>query len=388
MRTILTVGPWRASARCRRDNPAHPGPRRLRDIRSSHSDLPDTLSYEQAGVNYDLIDPLKVAAQRAAAATASASRRPRLHRGRRVARRIGLRRRRRPVLPRQHRRMPGLEGAGRRRDGRAHRQELLRGIAQDTIAMAINDLITVGATPLVVQAYWAAGGSEWFADKVRAKALVDGWKAACDTCGVAWGGGETPALAGIVEGGRIDLAASCTGIVSPKSRLSRRRPPRRRRRHRAARLERHPRQRPQPGAQARRAPAQRLHDAGRAGRLLRRGPARADRALFAGHRGAGRGRRHGRTTAPTSPATAGASCCATRSRSPTASERAAGAAGAEVHPATRPARRSRGLQHPQHGRRLRALHAADQAAQACQIAEDPASAPASPARSRTGPSSC
>ena len=29
-----------------------------------------TLSYEQSGVNYDLIDPLKVAAQRAAAATA------------------------------------------------------------------------------------------------------------------------------------------------------------------------------------------------------------------------------------------------------------------------------------------------------------------------------
>ena len=28
------------------------------------------LSYEQAGVNYDLIDPLKVSAQRAAAATA------------------------------------------------------------------------------------------------------------------------------------------------------------------------------------------------------------------------------------------------------------------------------------------------------------------------------
>ena len=29
----------------------------------------DTLSYEQAGVNYDLIDPLKISAQRAAAAT-------------------------------------------------------------------------------------------------------------------------------------------------------------------------------------------------------------------------------------------------------------------------------------------------------------------------------
>ena len=47
-----------------------------------------------------------------------------------------------------------------------------------------------------------------------------GWKAACETCGVAWGGGETPALAGIVEGGRIDLAASCTGLVNPKQRLS------------------------------------------------------------------------------------------------------------------------------------------------------------------------
>jgi len=49
---------------------------------------------------------------------------------------------------------------------------------------------------------------------------VQGWKAACDACGVAWGGGETPALAGIVEAGRIDLAAACTGIVNPKTRLS------------------------------------------------------------------------------------------------------------------------------------------------------------------------
>jgi phosphoribosylformylglycinamidine cyclo-ligase len=49
---------------------------------------------------------------------------------------------------------------------------------------------------------------------------VAGWKRACDTCGVAWGGGETPALAGIVEAGRIDLAASCTGLIKPKTRLS------------------------------------------------------------------------------------------------------------------------------------------------------------------------
>ena len=71
-----------------------------------------------------------------------------------------------------------------------------------------------------MQAYWAAGGSDWFADKQRAADLIKGWKAACETCGVSWGGGETPALAGVVEGGTIDLGASCTGIVKPKSRLS------------------------------------------------------------------------------------------------------------------------------------------------------------------------
>ena len=54
----------------------------------------------------------------------------------------------------------------------------------------------------------------------RAQALVEGWKRACDVCQVAWGGGETPALAGIVADGRIDLAASCTGLINPKERLS------------------------------------------------------------------------------------------------------------------------------------------------------------------------
>ena len=93
-------------------------------------------------------------------------------------------------------------------------------IAQDTLAMAINDIITVGATPVSVHAYWATGGSDWFDDEARARDLVAGWRAACDACSVAWGGGETPALAGVVAEGRIDLAASCVGIVRPRSRLT------------------------------------------------------------------------------------------------------------------------------------------------------------------------
>jgi phosphoribosylformylglycinamidine cyclo-ligase len=92
-------------------------------------------------------------------------------------------------------------------------------IAQDTIAMAVNDLITVGATPLSSHAYWSAGSSAWFGDQERMQDLVRGWQRACDVCGMSWGGGETPALGGVVEAERIDLAASCVGIVKGRDRL-------------------------------------------------------------------------------------------------------------------------------------------------------------------------
>ncbi len=179
-----------------------------------------TLSYEQAGVNYDLIDPLKVSAQRAAAATAGhlaahgfaevkASRGESAY-----VVDVG------PFYIASIVECLGSKAMVADEMARLTGRSWYDGIAQDTIAMAVNDLITVGATPLVVQAYWAAGGSDWFGDAQRAQALVAGWKKACDVCGVAWGGGETPALAGIVESDRIDLAASCTGIINPKERLS------------------------------------------------------------------------------------------------------------------------------------------------------------------------
>lgn len=180
----------------------------------------DTLSYEQAGVNYDLIDPLKVSAQRAAASTAShlaghgftevkASRGESAY-----VVDVG------PFYMASIVECLGSKALVADEMNKLTGKSYYASIAQDTIAMAINDLITVGATPLVVQAYWAAGGSDWFGDAQRAQALVEGWKKACDTCQVAWGGGETPALAGIVEDGRIDLAASCTGLINPKERLS------------------------------------------------------------------------------------------------------------------------------------------------------------------------
>ena len=179
-----------------------------------------TLSYQQAGVDYDLIDPLKVSAQRAAAATA-------VHlAGHGVSEVLASRGESAYVVDVGPFYLASIVECLGSKALVADEMAALTGrswyagIAQDTIAMAVNDLITVGATPLVVQAYWAAGGSDWFADSARAQALLAGWKQACDTCRVAWGGGETPALAGIVEAGRIDLAASCTGLINPKSRLS------------------------------------------------------------------------------------------------------------------------------------------------------------------------
>ena len=178
------------------------------------------LDYKTAGVDYAKIDPLKVLAQRAAAETAGNLAQHGLSevaasRGESayvvdcgdfylasITECLGTK-----AL---------VADAMRPITGRTYYEQ----IAQDTLAMAINDLITVGATPISVHAYWATGGSDWFADEQRARDLVAGWKRACDRCGVAWGGGETPALAGVVEPGRIDLAASCVGIVRPKSRLT------------------------------------------------------------------------------------------------------------------------------------------------------------------------
>jgi phosphoribosylformylglycinamidine cyclo-ligase len=92
-------------------------------------------------------------------------------------------------------------------------------IGHDTVATIINDLVSVGASPLVIHAYWAVGNSKWFEDKKRIEALVSGWKSACDIAGASWGGGETPTLNGIIDAETIDLGGSAVGIIKNKKRL-------------------------------------------------------------------------------------------------------------------------------------------------------------------------
>jgi len=92
-------------------------------------------------------------------------------------------------------------------------------IGHDTVATIINDLVSVGANPLTINAYWAVGKSDWFKNKKRTRDLIRGWGEACNLAGVTWGGGETPTLQGIIQEDAIDLAGSAVGIISPTKNL-------------------------------------------------------------------------------------------------------------------------------------------------------------------------
>jgi phosphoribosylformylglycinamidine cyclo-ligase len=86
-------------------------------------------------------------------------------------------------------------------------------VAYDTVAAILNDLCCVGALPLVVNAYFATGSSDWYRETGRAEALLDGWRRACADAGCAWGGGESPSLPGLVSERDIELAGAAIGVV-------------------------------------------------------------------------------------------------------------------------------------------------------------------------------
>jgi phosphoribosylformylglycinamidine cyclo-ligase len=86
-------------------------------------------------------------------------------------------------------------------------------VAYDTVAAILNDLCCVGALPLVVNAYFATGASEWYGEPERAAALLEGWQRACLDAGCVWGGGESPSLPGLVAEQDIELAGAAVGAV-------------------------------------------------------------------------------------------------------------------------------------------------------------------------------
>jgi len=86
-------------------------------------------------------------------------------------------------------------------------------VAYDTVAAIVNDLCCVGALPLVVNAYFATGASEWYEQSERAAALLEGWRRACADAACTWGGGESPSLPGLLDERDIELAGAAVGVV-------------------------------------------------------------------------------------------------------------------------------------------------------------------------------
>ncbi len=94
-----------------------------------------------------------------------------------------------------------------------------KSIAHDTVPTIINDLVSVGAKPLVLNAYWAIPNNDFLKNKKRIRDLIIGWKKACDAAGVVWGGGETATLNGIIVNGTIDLGGAAVGYIKNEKRL-------------------------------------------------------------------------------------------------------------------------------------------------------------------------
>jgi phosphoribosylformylglycinamidine cyclo-ligase len=85
----------------------------------------------------------------------------------------------------------------------------LRSCGADMAAHCINDVITTGATPLLLLDYVAAGRVE-LAEVVD---LVEGAAEVCRAAGVALVGGETAEMPDVYRDEELDFAATCVGIV-------------------------------------------------------------------------------------------------------------------------------------------------------------------------------
>ena len=92
-------------------------------------------------------------------------------------------------------------------------------IAQDAVAMVVNDMITLGAFPVMSAMHLAVGVSSWFNDKKRWEELICGWKNACNLARCVWSGGETPTLRDVISPETFVLSGSAVGIVKPKERI-------------------------------------------------------------------------------------------------------------------------------------------------------------------------
>ena len=175
------------------------------------------LSYESSGVNYDSLDAFKRACQQAAATTTASLASHGLKEPADVRGESAY------LIETEHGYLAHVEeGLGTKNlvadamyklTGRSY----YRNVGIDTVATMVNDLITCGALPWSIAMHAAVGDAKWFDVGDHAKELAEGFAHGCRESNAVWGGGETPALKGIVNPETIVLAGSAVGRVTPKS---------------------------------------------------------------------------------------------------------------------------------------------------------------------------
>ncbi len=176
-----------------------------------------SLTYEQAGVDYEPLDRFKRACQRLAASTQSALESYGLTEPAGVRGESAF-----LIEAADHYLAHVEEGLGTKNlvaDAvlRDTGTSYYRNIGIDTVATITNDLVTTGALPISVAMHAAVGDGAWFANERRSRDLAEGFAEGCRQSGAVWGGGETPALKGIVDPSAIVLAGSAIGRIFPKA---------------------------------------------------------------------------------------------------------------------------------------------------------------------------
>jgi len=175
------------------------------------------LTYESSGVDYGPLDAFKRACQRAAVATTGALSRHGMSEP------PGIRGESAYLVETPDEFLAHVEeGLGTKNLVADAMLELTgksyyANIGIDTVATIVNDLATTGASPISVAMHAAVGDTAWFDNTARAEDLARGFAEGCLRAGAVWGGGETPALKGIVDPKTIVLAGSAFGRIRPKS---------------------------------------------------------------------------------------------------------------------------------------------------------------------------
>jgi phosphoribosylformylglycinamidine cyclo-ligase len=86
-------------------------------------------------------------------------------------------------------------------------------IGIDAVGAIVNDICSVGALPVVVNAYFATGRSGWHENGTALDSLLRGWRDGCEQAGAVWGGGESPALPGLLSDTDVEVAGAAIGSM-------------------------------------------------------------------------------------------------------------------------------------------------------------------------------